>query len=143
MKSLLTIFFSAFYFFVNGQITKSENCEIVFTAMSSKATQKIFNFGKRKNVPIVIIDTSGYFKECSLNKIYGRDLKVSNDYLLLNPSQLKDTTPSYIFINRLYKRGVKYRVNFFYKWTGAFGFIELRKKSNQLIVSKSVINGYY
>ncbi len=143
MKSLLTIILSSISFFVNGQNIKSENCDIIFAALSSKTTKRIFNFDKRKKIPVVIIDTSCYFKECLLVKIYGRDLKISNDYSLLNPSQLKDTTPSYIFINRLYKKGVKYKLNFFYKWTGAFGFIELTKKNNQIIVSKSVINGYY
>lgn len=143
MKSVLIILFSLFSFFVKGQSVNNENCKIVFTALSSKTTQKIFHFDKRKNIPVVIIDTSSYFSECSLPKVYGRDLIISKDYSLLNPSQIKDTTPSYIFIHGFYKKGTKYSFKFFYKWTGAFGIIELRRKGEQLLVSKSLINGYY
>jgi hypothetical protein len=143
MKSVLTILLSVFSFFAKGQSINNENCNIIIAALSSKTTQKIFHFDKRKNIPIVIIDTSSYFSECLLPKIYDRDLVISKDYSLLNPSQLKDTTPSYILIHGFYKKGTKYGFKFFYKWTGALGIIELRKKGKQLLVSKSSINGYH
>ncbi len=119
-----------------------ENCKLLIAALSDKATQKIFHFEKRKNIPIVIIDTGSYFNNCSPQKIDTRDLIISQDYLLLNPSQLTDTTPSYIFISGFYKNQTKYRIKFFYKWTGAIGFVELKKRGKKFVVSKSRLKGY-
>jgi hypothetical protein len=143
MKSLLTIFFSILFSIASGQSTENNNCDILVASLNSTATKKIFNFAKRKNASIVIIDTSNFFKGCLLPQIYERDLVISSDYSLLNPSQLKDTTPSYVFIYGLYKKQAKYRLNFFYKWTGALGFIELRKRGKKMIVSKTLITGYH
>jgi hypothetical protein len=142
MKSLLTIFLSVLFSAATGQIKKSSNCDILIGSLKSNAAKKVFNFANRKNASIVIIDTSGFFNGCTLSQIYGRDLVLSNDYSLLAPAQTKDTTPSYLLIYKLYKRQMKCRMNFFYKWSGALGYIEIERRGKRLAVYNIVITGY-
>src|SRR5882757_1647210 len=124
MKFLTVILF-CLYFLSNSSYGQSNfnDCNVLSFIIKSNEANKIFFLDKYKQAPLVLVDTGHYFRNCeSLPTIYERVVTISDDNTLLNKA-----STSTLAIFGYTKKSNRYKVKFFYKQTGAIGFIEVKK----------------
>ena len=105
-------------------------CNIIDTILSYKQSIKDYYFDKTKDVPIIIVDTSNYFKDCSFNTYYGRSVTITHDH-----SHLKEIVPGTYVIQLLNKKGKNLKLRLIYRNNGAqCRFVLKRRNGNYSIV---------
>src|SRR4051812_10495494 len=87
----------------NSSIAQSRKmCNIIDTILSYKSAIKDYYFDKTKDVPILIVDTSNLFKDCSFKTYYDRSVTITHD-----PSHVEEIVPGTYVIQILSKKGKK------------------------------------
>jgi hypothetical protein len=123
-------------FLTKGWSQSEKRCNILEAFLKSNETIKRFQFDKDNELPIIIVDTAQLFKNCQIETIAGRKVKIAieSSYLLRND-------PNIIIVYSLKKRFRNYIVEIHNKYTGSYGRVYLRKFKKHFEVVKFLV-GY-
>jgi hypothetical protein len=116
---------------------QNAECEILTGLLRDDKIRKVLHLDMNKSMPINFIDTRRFFKNCEIDSIYGREVKVIHD-----SSYISIINNSNIIINSLKKRGRKYKIELYHKIMEAYGYVELKKKGRRYIVSKVLMGNF-
>ena len=112
---------------------QSQKCELIDALLKHEKAKKGFYFESHPEVPIVIVDTGNFFKDCSISgDYYGRKVEIVH-----NESDAGAVNYSNVIVNSIStSKSNKFRLTVFYKVRNAFFVVDLKKKRRRIVVSK-------
>jgi hypothetical protein len=110
---------------------------MLIAILKYEKARQTFKFDTHKGVPILFIDINKSFNSCKFDIFYNRKVEITTDSSFLNQSN-----PSNIVVFGLKVSGKRYKIEIQQKYTGAYGFIEFRKKGQRFTITNFSV-GYF
>ena len=116
---------------------KNNSCELLIALLRHDEARKVFYFDKHTEVPIVFVDVRNYFKNCTIDDFYGREVKIVHD-----SSYLEQVNYSNVIINMLPQTENRHKIFAHYKMRNAIFQVNFKKRNGKIVVTKFE-GGYY